>query len=105
MKKLIIGFCLMGSSAVFAASNMITVAVTTNDPTSAGIGFAVNGKKIGGAGKSYTGKGPANSTYSFGYRSHSAEGKDIPCGSHTLTRDSQVFLMVKGNKCRSIVRH
>jgi hypothetical protein len=102
MKKLIIGICFIGSSCVFGA-NTIEVTVTTNDQTAAGIGYAVNGKRIGGSGKTYTGKGPINSVYSFGYRKNSANGKDVFCGSHTLTKNSQVFLIVKGNKCRSIV--
>lgn len=93
----------MGSSYIFGA-NTINVTVTTNDQTAAGIGYAVNGKKIGGAGKTYTGKGPINSNYSFGYRKNSAQGKDVSCGSHRLTKDSHVFLIAKGNKCRSIVR-
>ncbi|AYK03148.1 hypothetical protein [Legionella sainthelensi] len=103
MKKIIFGVCFIASSYVFGA-NTINVTVTTNDPTAAGIGYAVNGKKIGGSGKSYTGKGPINSTYSFGYRKNAPQSKDISCGSHRLTKDSQVYLIAKGNKCRSIVR-
>ncbi|KTC89839.1 hypothetical protein OQJ18_06850 [Fluoribacter dumoffii] len=103
MKKLILGFCLLGSSSLFAA-NTINVTVTTNDQNAAGIGYAVNGKKIGGSGKTYTGKGPVNSVYSFGYRKNSPNGKDVSCGSHRLKKDSYVFLIAKGNKCRSIVK-
>jgi hypothetical protein len=103
MKKLMIGFCFIGSSYVFAA-NTINVTVATDDQTAAGIGYSVNGKKIGGSGKTYTGKGPINSNYSFGYRKNSAQGQDVPCGSHTLTKDSYVFLITKGNKCRSVVK-
>lgn len=103
MKKLIIEFCFIGSSYALNTQT-INVTVSTNDQSAAGIGFAVNGKKIGGSGKTYTGKGPINSTYSFGYRKSSANGKNVSCGSHTLTHDSHVFLIVKGNKCQSIVR-
>jgi hypothetical protein len=103
MKKLIIGFCFIGSSYAFNAGT-INVTVSTNDSTAAGIGYSVNGKKIGGAGKTYTGKGPVNGNYAFGYRKHSAQGKNVSCGSHTLTKDSQVFLITNGNKCRSVVK-
>lgn len=105
MKKLIIGFCFVGAAYGYGyGPNTINVSISTNDPTAAGIGYAVNGKKIGGAGKSYLGKGPINSTYTFGYRKKSASGRDIFCGTHRLTKDSTVFLISKGNKCRSVVR-
>lgn len=103
MKKLILGFFFIGSSYAFAA-NTINVTVMTNDQSAAAIGYVVNGKKSGGTGKSYEGMGPVNGKYSFGYRRNSAQGKDIPCGSHVLKRNSQVFLVAKGNRCRSIVR-
>ncbi|MCE0723245.1 MULTISPECIES: hypothetical protein [Legionella] len=105
MKKImiIIGLCLLGSSFVYAEQT-IRITVTTNDQNAAGIGYLVNGKKIGGPGKSYTGKGPKNGKYLFGYRIKSAQGRDVSCGSHKLTRDSYVILLAKKNKCRSIVR-
>lgn len=98
-----IGFCFIGSSSVFAA-NTIDITVTTNDRTAAVIGYSVNGKKSGGTGKSYRGKGPGSSTYLFGYRRSYLGGKDIPCGSHALTENSHVILINKGNRCRSIVK-
>ncbi|HHF7365207.1 TPA: hypothetical protein ACPSKY_000300 [Legionella bozemanae] len=105
MKKImiIIGLWLWGSSLIHAAET-IRITVTTNDQTAAGIGYMVNGKKTGGPGKFYTGNGPKNNKYFFGYRKKSAQGRDVSCGSHNLTKDSYVILLAKGNRCRSIVR-
>ena len=86
-----------------AFAEQITVSVTTNDPTAAAIGYTVEGKESGGSGKSYTGHGPSNQTYAFGFRKTSVKGKNISCGSAVLTKNSNVTLVTKGNRCHSII--
>lgn len=83
------------------AANTITVTVKTTEKTATGIGYSVDGKEIGGPGKSYTGKGPKNKKYLFGYRKKAV---DVSCGAYTLTKNSSVTLVSKGNKCHSVVK-
>lgn len=85
------------------AAETIKVTVNTNEASAAGIGYSVNGKKSGAAGKTYSGNGPANSKYTFGYRKDSAHGANVSCGSHTLTKSSNITLVSKGSQCKSIV--
>ena len=84
------------------AEDTISITVKTNEKTAAGVGYSVGGKDSGGAGKSYKGKGPKNKKYSFGYRKNSVDGTNIPCGALTLTKNSSVTLITKGNKCHSV---
>lgn len=84
------------------AASMINVTVTTNTPMAAGIGYTVDGKESGGPGKSYTGTGPKNKTYAFGYRKK-AKGANISCGSVKLRKNANVTLVVKGNSCHTVV--
>jgi len=88
-------------SAQTFAANTITISVSTTEKAATGIGYSVDGKEIGGPGKSYTGKGPKNKKYSFGYRKKSA---DISCGALTLNKNSTVSLVTKGNKCRTVLK-
>src|SRR5690348_10785760 len=67
------------------ANETIHVRVKTNEKVAA-LGFIVEGKKSGMPGQSYTGKGPANKKYTFGYRKQSAFGPDITCGSEILSK-------------------
>ena len=85
------------------AEDAIKITVQTNEKTAAGIGYTVGGKKSGGSGKSYVGKGPKNKKYSFGYRKNSISGANISCGVLTLTEDSNVTLVTKGSKCHSVI--
>ena len=85
------------------AADTIKITVKTNESSAAGIGYTVAGKESGGPGKSYAGTGQKNKTYAFGYRKNSIKGKNIPCGSLTLTKDSKVTLVMKGKQCHSIV--
>ncbi|KTD11750.1 hypothetical protein Lgra_1208 [Legionella gratiana] len=87
------------SSTEIFANDTIRVHVKTNEKTTAALGFVVEGKKSGTAGKSYSGKGPSNKKYVFGYRKHTPFGADIICGSTTLTKDSTVTLVVLGDNC------
>lgn len=103
MKKSIISFCLLGSSTLFAAET-ISITVSTEDKTVAAIGYCVDGKRSGTAGKSYTGKGPKSATYAFGFRRSYLGGKDIACGTHTLKDNTHVVLINEGDKCHSIVK-
>lgn len=86
------------------ASNTIRINVNTNEPKSAALGFSVDGKKAGGVGRSFSGSGPANKTYLFGYRTRVPHRTNVSCGSQVLTKDSTVTLVSKGNRCQSIVK-
>lgn len=101
-KILGITIALIFSLPVFAEGS-IRVNVHTADNEVSALGYTVQGKKSGGPGKSYSGTGPANKTYKFGYRKHSAQGANISCGSHTLTKDSNVTLVTKGSHCTSLI--
>ncbi|VEB34896.1 Uncharacterised protein [Legionella sainthelensi] len=91
------------SSTDIFANDTIRVHVKTNEKTAAALGFVVEGKKSGTAGKSYSGRGPSNKEYVFGFRKHTPFGDDIVCGSKTLTKDSTVTLVVLGDNCSIIV--
>jgi len=100
----ILSGCIVLAIFTFSAfAEEITVSVATNDPTAAAIGFTVNGKESGGAGKSYTGNGPSNQKYSFGFRKKSVRGKNIRCGSLKLTKNSNIVLTKKGNRCHCTI--
>lgn len=97
---LTLGYLTMFVSATeIFADDTIRIHVKTNERTAAALGFVVDGKKSGNAGKSYAGKGPTNKKYVFGYRKHSVFGTDVICGSRTLTKDSTVTLVVLGDNC------
>lgn len=83
------------------AEDIIRVTVTATDRAVA-VGYLVEGKKLGGLGKSYTGTGPINKKYSFGYRTNPI-GSDIPCGSILLNKHSKVKLVTKGEHCYTVV--
>ncbi|MFT4059935.1 MAG: hypothetical protein QM652_10350 [Legionella sp.] len=101
--KLLSGLSIVFFSLTASATNTITVTVKTTEKSVAALGYAVEGKRLGGAGKSYTGKGPANHTYLFGYRKRLAYGDDFSCGSQVLTKDSTVTLVTDGEHCSIIV--
>lgn len=86
------------------ASKIIRVNIRTNEPKAAALGFSVDGRKAGGVGKSFSGRGPVNRTYLFGYRTKAPQRTNVSCGSHVLTKDSTVTLITKGNHCQSIVK-
>ena len=73
------------------------------DEKAAAIGFSVEGKSCGGPGKFYSGKGPKNKDYSFGYRENHIKGHDVSCGSLTLTENARVTLVTEGGHCHSAV--
>ncbi|MCW8397355.1 hypothetical protein OQJ26_00915 [Legionella sp. PATHC038] len=102
MKNLIkngIGFILFSFAIHAIAKDTISVQVKTDEKTAAALGFTVEGKKSGARGKFYSGKGPANKVYIFGYRKNSAFGPDILCGSQKLAKDSIVTLVTTGDHC------
>ena len=82
-------------------NDMIQITVTATEKAMA-VGYQVEGKKLGGLGKSYSGQGPINKKYLFGYRK-SAMGRDITCGSLILDKDSEVKLITKGEQCQIVV--
>jgi hypothetical protein len=92
-------FIIFFSLKVLAEPILITV--KSNDKRVAAIGFKVNGKASGGLGKLYTGKGPKNEEYFFGYRS-SIYGDDISCGSLKLNKNSTVVLVSQNKNCYCI---
>ncbi len=81
----------------------IKVTVRTTDINAAGIGFHVDGKKLGGPGTFYTCSGPKHKTYSFGYRKTFPHGPDVACGSLVLHQDSEVTLVMKNNQCQCVL--
>jgi hypothetical protein len=85
------------------ADNIIRITVKTSENTAAGIGYSVEGRNSGTLGKSYTGKGVKNKEYVFGYRKNSIAGANIECGSVTLTKDTTITLITKGDKCLSVI--
>lgn len=85
------------------ADDKIKISVDTGEQSVAAIGFTVDGRNSGGPGKSYTGKGPKNKEYKFGYRKDLLRGTDIPCGRATLSKDSHVTLVVKEDTCSHVV--
>jgi hypothetical protein len=82
------------------AGDTIKVTVTTNENSANGIGYSVDGRDFGGAGKSYVGDGPKNKRYFFGYRKKSLRVADVSCGALTLTKNSNVMLVMKGSQCQ-----
>jgi hypothetical protein len=92
-------FCLQAFS-----EDTISVTVKMDGKTAAGIGYSVGGKDFGGSGTTYEGKGPKNKSYLFGYRKNSVKGVNISCGALTLTKNSNVILVTKDNKCHSIIK-
>lgn len=86
------------------AEQNIRITVKTNANDISGLGYIVEGKKIGGRGDSYSGNGPINKQYKFGYRTRLPFLTDISCGTQTLTRDSTIILVTDGKNCHSIVK-
>lgn len=98
-----IGLFTLNSWALHA-QDTVRVTVHSKDDATFGVGFSVNGKVAGAIGKSYTGLGPKNQKYLFGYRRSALYGKNISCGSLTLTEDSVITLVIKDNKCVSTIK-
>lgn len=87
----------------FATSEeMIEITVIATDKAAA-VGYLVEGKKSGGLGKIYSGKGPTNKQYFFGYREKILAGKDVRCGSIVLNKSSKVQLITKGEHCYTLI--
>ncbi|CAM2812615.1 hypothetical protein [Legionella worsleiensis] len=86
------------AAQVFAADT-IKVTVKTTEKNAIAIGFTVDHKEYGTLGKSYTGRGPKDKVYYFGFRKDSILGENVSCGSLTLTQPSTVVLMMQENKC------
>lgn len=87
------------------AENTITVNVKAEAAEVAAIGYTVEGKNSGRIGSSYTGKGPKNKEYVFGYRKGAIYGKNIRCGTLTLSENSTVTLVHQDGACRVVVVH
>lgn len=94
-------FCFFSIQAF--ASDTINIIVKTTEERAAAIGFSVDGKKSGSRGKIHSGTGPVNKSYLFGYRKNSVMNADILCGTRTLTKDSTITLIVKGEHCSLVV--
>ncbi|MBL7479379.1 hypothetical protein [Legionella bononiensis] len=84
------------------AADTIKITVKTMEKNAVAIGFTVDNKEFGTLGKSYSGRGPKDKEYYFGYKKDSLFGDNISCGSLTLTQDSTIVLMVQDNKCYNI---
>lgn len=83
------------------AEDEIEITVSTEEKSAAAIGYTVEGKASGGPGKSYTGKGPINKEYVFGYRKDSKDGEDIRCGVVTLTKNTHITLVTDEGGCHT----
>ena len=103
LKKIVLAFLLLNSIHVFAADNTIKITVKTAINNASAIGFTVKEKNSGGLGKSYTGKGPQDQEYAFGYRKGSPFGSNIKCGSLFLSQDSTVLLVSMNDTCVAIL--
>jgi hypothetical protein len=97
--KLYTGLSILSFSFIASATNTIKITVKSTEKSVAALGYAVVGKRLGGAGKLYIGKGPANQVYVFGYRNRLAYGDEFTCGSTVLTKDSTVILVSDGKNC------
>lgn len=85
-------------------SYAIQVSVSSSSNGVAALGFTVNGKNHGGAGKSYSNSDVPAGSYSFGVRVGGLLGKDVGCtvkgnGNVTLTKDASVTLNYNGKTC------
>ncbi len=98
------GFLFLFSINAFADESIHVIVKTNTDKVMA-IGYVVEGKKCGGVGKSYSGQGPKNKEYRFGYRKHYILSPDITCGVVTLSAHSEVTLMADGDKCRIAINN
>lgn len=85
------------------AGETIKVTVKTKDKKAAAIGFSVEKKESGSLGKSYTGKGPKDKEYQFGYKLDSVFGPSVYCGALVLTQNSVVNLIKQDGQCQSIL--
>ncbi|BCA96629.1 hypothetical protein TUM19329_29900 [Legionella antarctica] len=81
------------------AENTISITVKTNEKSAFAIGYFVGGEAKGSMGKSYSGKGPKNKKYLFGYKKKFINGNNVYCGAQILTQNSAVTLITEGSKC------
>lgn len=85
-----------------SAADTIKITVKTNADAAA-IGFEVGGNKSGGLGKSYSGKGPSNKEYSFGFKKGTIFGDSIYCGTLLLDQNCSINLIYQDNKCIAVL--
>lgn len=85
------------------STDTINITVNTKEKDVIAIGYSVNGNKFGALGNSFSGKGPINQEYQFGYKKDSIFGEDVSCGSLTLNQDSKVILVKTNNQCSGIL--
>ena len=92
-------FALIGQASLSYASEYIKVRVHTEVSNAAAIGFRAAGAEQGGLGRTYSGWGPKNEQYQFGYREDHAFGRNVDCGSLYLTVNQAVTLIKDGEHC------
>ncbi|MCL9685865.1 hypothetical protein [Legionella maioricensis] len=100
--KIFIGIITLFSVPAFA-EKAISITVKTNEKSAFAIGYFVGGEAKGSMGKSYSGKGPKNKKYIFGYRKNFIHGDNVYCGTQILTQDSKITLITDGAKCRIVI--
>lgn len=94
-------FFVVCSTSIFAQDR---IEITVVAPGKAmAVGYKVEGKKAGGLGRTYSGIGPVNKEYFFGYRKNALSGEDIPCGSVVLSKNSKVKLITKDSQCSMLI--
>src|SRR5688572_1333456 len=104
-RKLSCSMLVLFSLNAFAQdSDTIKVTVHTDEQTAAAIGCEVDGKKLGGPGKSYTCEGPKGKNYIFGFRKDTVHGTNVNCGSSTLDKDADITLTLKDGACTCAIQ-
>ena len=99
-KRGVMTFITAYSSFSFAENIQIEVKVVATEKAAA-VGYLVEGKSSGGLGAAYSGRGPSNKRYKFGYRKK-LFGEDITCGIAVLNKSTKVQIVVKGDSCYTI---
>lgn len=99
MIQWIIASALIFQVAIAHATDYIKVRVQTAVSNAAAIGFKANGIEQGGLGRTYSGWGPKNEQYHFGYREDHAFGHNVDCGSLFLIKNETVTLVKDGEHC------
>lgn len=85
------------------ASDSIKITVKTAEKNAVAIGFTVDKQDYGALGKSYTGTGPRNKEYFFGYKKDSIFGENIFCGTLILDQNATVILIHQNDGCKTVL--
>jgi len=92
-----------------STSHAIQINVKSSSKEVSALGFTVNGKNHGGAGKSYLASNMPAGTYEFGVRVNGLFGTDVPCSYHSkkeiqLNKDTMAILNYDGQACTMFIK-